>query len=100
LEYKIALIRDLPRGTMRKVTHQGKSILLANIDGKYYAIGNNCTHLGCFLSAGILEGEKIQCPCKGSIFNIKTGEVVQGPAEKPEPTYQLKVENSQIFLIL
>jgi nitrite reductase/ring-hydroxylating ferredoxin subunit len=78
---------------------QGRKILLANVDGQYYAIGGICTHLGCILSDGKLSGDKIQCPCHGSVFNIKTGEVIQGPARKPEPTYKLKIEGDQILLI-
>ena len=99
MEYKIGSKKDLPPGNMAGITHHGKNILVANLDGKYYAIGNSCTHLGCFLSAGILDREKVQCPCLGSIFDIRTGAILKGPAEAPEPTYNLKVEGDQIILI-
>jgi len=40
---------------------------------KIYAINNTCTHRGCRLSDGNLEQETVQCPCHGSLFNIKPG---------------------------
>jgi 3-phenylpropionate/trans-cinnamate dioxygenase ferredoxin subunit len=100
MEYIIASVKDIPPGKMISISHQGKNILVANFDGKFYAIGNSCTHLGCFLSAGVLNGEKVECPCKGSVFDIKTGEVLKGPAVVPEPTYKLAVEEDQVILIV
>jgi glycine/D-amino acid oxidase-like deaminating enzyme/nitrite reductase/ring-hydroxylating ferredoxin subunit len=97
---KIASTADLSPGKMVGIDSQGRKILLANLDGNYYAIGNVCSHQGCTLSEGQLKGETVQCPCHGSVFNIKTGEVVQGPAKKPEPTYRLEVDSGQIFLLI
>jgi nitrite reductase/ring-hydroxylating ferredoxin subunit len=93
---KVASKKDVPIGNMRIVEVNGTSILLANIDGEFYAIGNICTHRGCKLSNGALNGEIVQCPCHGSRFNVKTGEVVGGPATKPEQKYKLKTEQNQI----
>ena len=76
----------------------GRKILLTNIDGPFYAIGDYCTHLSCFLSDGQLRGENIQCSCHGSIFNVKTGAVIKGPAKKPEMTYQVKVDGDQVMV--
>ncbi len=73
-------------------------ILLVNIAGEYFAIGNKCTHRGCKLSSGTLEGEIVKCPCHGSKFNVKTGEVIHGPAAKPEPKFTVKVEKDQILI--
>jgi nitrite reductase/ring-hydroxylating ferredoxin subunit len=44
------------------------------------------------------EGETVKCPCHKSIFSVKTGEVVHGPASKPEPTYTVEVEKEQILV--
>jgi nitrite reductase/ring-hydroxylating ferredoxin subunit len=69
-----------------------------NVKGEYYAIGNVCTHKGCMLSEGGLEGETVTCPCHGSKFDVKTGRVVGGPAVRPEPSYQVRVEKDQIMV--
>ncbi|MGQ9469494.1 MAG: Rieske (2Fe-2S) protein [Nitrososphaerales archaeon] len=45
--------------------------MIANLGGRFYAIGNRCTHMACLLSKGNLEGEKVTCPCHFSVFNVK-----------------------------
>ena len=100
MEVKIASVKDLPSGTMKGVESNGQQILIANLKGKYYAIGNTCTHSGCSLSDGSLNGEKVRCPCHGSTFDVMTGSVLKGPAENPEPSYELKVDGDQILVSL
>ena len=95
---KVGLKKEIPVGKMQTVEVAGVSVLLANIAGKYYAIGNKCTHRGCKLSSGEFEGETVKCPCHKSVFNVKTGEVVHGPASKPAPKYAVKVEEDQILV--
>jgi nitrite reductase/ring-hydroxylating ferredoxin subunit len=95
---KIASTKDLISDKMMGVKVDDKEILIANLAGKYYAIGNNCTHRGCKLSEGILKGSSVQCPCHGSTFDIKTGNVLKGPANKPENVFQVKVEGDKILV--
>jgi nitrite reductase/ring-hydroxylating ferredoxin subunit len=83
---------------MKAVETEGKKILRVNVNGIYFAIGNKCTHRGCMLSNGKLKGDTIQCGCHGTIFNVKTGNVVKGPAKEPEPKYDVKVENGQVMV--
>ena len=40
----------------------------------------------------------VQCPWHGSKFDIRSGEVVRPPAMRPEPTYEIKVENNNILI--
>lgn len=96
--FKAASTKDLSPGKMKGVEAGGKPVLLVDLAGRYYAIGNVCTHMGCLLADGILKGENVQCVCHGSVFDVKTGKVVTGPALKPEPSYQVKVEGDQILV--
>ena len=95
---KIASTRDLKSGEMKSAETGGKEIVMANLDGKFHAIGNRCTHMSCMLSDGSVKDGNVRCPCHGSIFDLKTGNVVKGPAKKPEPVFQLKVEGDQVFV--
>lgn len=98
---KVASTKDLTQGKMMGTEAGGKQILIANVGGKYYAVGDKCTHRGCKLSSGSLkEGGIVQCPCHGSNFNVKTGEVIKGPAKTSEPTFKLKVEKDQISVTI
>ena len=97
MEIIIAATTDVKPGEMIGIEKEGKSILLANVAGTYYAIGNVCTHMGCSLSDGTLDGDAVACPCHGSIFNVKTGGVNKGPARDPEPTFALRIDGDKIL---
>jgi len=94
---KVALTKDLEPDHMVGVEAGGKEVVVANLDGTYYAIGNRCTHMGCMLSDGTLKRENATCPCHGSIFNIRTGSIIKGPAKNPEPVFPTKTEAEQIL---
>lgn len=70
---------------MKAVEVAAEKICFANIEGKYYAIGNVCTHTGGPLAQGRLEGYKVECPWHGSKFDVRTGEPTRPPATRPEP---------------
>jgi len=74
----------------------GTRVLLANVGGTFYAIDNRCTHLGCSLSDGKLDGSVVQCACHGSRFEVSTGAVVGGPAQKPVRSYPVQVVGDEV----
>ena len=94
---KVALVKDLEPNHMISAEASGKEIVVVNLGGTYYAMGNRCTHMGCMLSDGSLKGGNVTCPCHGSIFDVRTGSVIKGPAKKPEPAYRTKIEGEQIL---
>jgi len=96
---------ELPTGKMMMVVVGGKEILLANVDGSYYAIANRCTHAGGSLAKGVLEGSTVTCPKHGSQFDVKTGQAVSGAKiafmkikVKDEEKYTVKVEGINILI--
>jgi nitrite reductase/ring-hydroxylating ferredoxin subunit len=95
---KVVSAKDLKADEMIRAEAEGKDICIANVGGKFYAIGNRCTHMGCSLSDGTLRGERVTCACHGSTFNVVTGAVVKGPAQKSEPAYEVRIEKDQIFV--
>lgn len=97
---KLASTNDAKPNTMIGVTINDKKILLANVNGDYYAIGNKCMHRGCMLSEGELKGETVVCPCHGSTYELKTGNFIKGPTKKPELMYELKAESNDILINL
>jgi glycine betaine catabolism B len=95
---KVAGTKDIQPSQMKEVEVNGEKICLANVEGKYYAIGNVCTHLGGPLAQGKLEAYEVQCPWHGSRFDIRTGKVARPPAMRSEPTYEIKVEDDNILV--
>ena len=95
---KVASTNDLKHGEKMSFQGNGSDILVINLNSKYFAIGNICTHMGCRLSDGTIRDESIQCRCHGSIFDIKTGKVLGNPAKKAEDVFVVKVEGEQILV--
>jgi nitrite reductase/ring-hydroxylating ferredoxin subunit len=95
---QLGLVKDVSDGTMKGYRAGDKPVLVSGIGGKFYAIGDRCTHRGCSLSKGRMEGEVVTCPCHGSRFNLKTGAVVRGPAAEPEPSYPVTIEGGGIWV--
>ena len=95
---KVADTKDILPSHMKEVQVDGENICVANIDGKYYAIGSICTHEGGPLADGTLESFEVECPWHGSKFDVRTGEVTSPPASEPEPTYQIKVDGNNVLI--
>jgi 3-phenylpropionate/trans-cinnamate dioxygenase ferredoxin subunit len=100
---EVAQVNEVPTGTMKSYSAGGKQILIANIDGKLYAINGVCTHAGGDLSKGKLEGKIVTCPRHGSKFDVTTGKCISGPKivflrfkAKDETAYEVKVEENRI----
>ena len=95
---KVAETTEVPPSKMKKVKVDGKEILIVDVEGKYYAIGNKCTHRGGDLSKGSLSGKVVKCPRHGAKFDVTTGEVATGPAKKSETTFEVRVEGKNILI--
>lgn len=91
-------VKDIPVGNMNVVKAGDREILLVHLDAGIYALDNFCIHGGCRISNGKLVGETLRCLCHGSIFNVKNGEVLDGPAPSPQHTYSVFIKNGEIFL--
>ncbi len=92
----VVAVDELSPGEMKLVEVAGEEVVVANVDGNYYAFGNECTHVGGPLAEGDLNGDQVSCPWHNTIFNVKTGEAISGPGKAPIPTYQVRVENGEI----
>jgi nitrite reductase/ring-hydroxylating ferredoxin subunit len=90
--------RELGPGTMKRLLLQGRRILLANVDGRFCAADDTCTHEEASLSTGFLEGALVRCPLHGSRFNVCTGEALEEPAEDDLRTYPVRVEGERILV--
>jgi 3-phenylpropionate/trans-cinnamate dioxygenase ferredoxin subunit len=95
---RVASTSEIPEGKMKKVILGSQLVLVANVKGRYYSIGNVCTHVGGPLDRGMLEGHEVQCPLHGSRFDVTNGQVKRGPAMRPEPVYDIKVESGSILV--
>jgi 3-phenylpropionate/trans-cinnamate dioxygenase ferredoxin subunit len=70
-------------------------VAIAGLAGDWFAVADACTHAGCAFSedADLVDGV-IVCNCHGSEFDLRTGAVVRGPAERPVRTYPVRVRGA------
>jgi nitrite reductase/ring-hydroxylating ferredoxin subunit len=85
---------------MKHVEVDGKEVLIANVDGKFYAISDRCGHMNALLSMGNLTGNTVTCPFHGAKFDVTNGkklsEPILTPSQEMEPlpqTWQKFFEN-------
>ena len=96
---KIASFSELKDGEVRGVKVNGEEIALYRLGDAVFATGDICTHEQCVISENYyVEGEEVECTCHGSRFNIKTGENTVPPAAEPLKTYEVKIENGEVFV--
>ena len=89
---------ELPSGERLFVDLGDKPIVILNIAGKLFALGDICTHDDGPLGDGMIEGNNIVCPRHGGEFDVRDGKAVQMPAVVDIPAYPVKVVDGMIFV--
>jgi len=98
-EYQWAAeVKGFAPGTMQMVRISGNSVLLVNVENKFYAMPDFCTHSKCYLHNGKLRGKIVTCPCHFAQFDVTTGAVLAPPAKEPLALYPVKVEGDSIYV--
>jgi 3-phenylpropionate/trans-cinnamate dioxygenase ferredoxin component len=87
---------EIASGAFRVADVDGTNVVVFNIDGRYYAIEDVCTHDGGQLTGGHVEGDVIVCPRHGARFCVRTGEALSAPAYEPTATFPVRVEDGEI----
>ena len=88
---------ELPQGGMRRVEANGAGILLSRSSGGgVCAISSVCGHFGGPLEQGDREGDTVVCPWHKSRFDLRSGEVIDGPAVFPQSRYETRVRDGRI----
>jgi 3-phenylpropionate/trans-cinnamate dioxygenase ferredoxin subunit len=89
---------ELPRGERILVEVDDLPIAIFNVDGKYYAIEDVCTHDGGPLGDGEMDGFQIICPRHGARFDIRSGKALTLPAVLDTPWYPTRVVDGWVEL--
>lgn len=91
---------ELQPGQGRCVTLGGKKIAIFNVDGKFMAIDDTCTHDEASLAEGTILHEEgrcvVECPWHGAHFDLSSGAAVTLPAVTPVKTYAARIEGDSI----
>jgi nitrite reductase/ring-hydroxylating ferredoxin subunit/uncharacterized membrane protein len=81
---------DLQDNEPKSVMAGDTPVFLLKHRGHLHAMHDRCSHRGCSLAGGEIEGETVTCPCHGSRFSVKDGAVERGPATAPQPVFDVR----------
>jgi nitrite reductase/ring-hydroxylating ferredoxin subunit len=98
---RVAAVADVPPGWVLKVRVGSREVALAHTEDRLYAVENSCSHAGGPLGdTRLKEGCFVECPWHNSVFDVRTGAVVRGPARKEVKVYDVTVQGGDVFLAL
>ena len=86
----------LPEGRPTRVVVDDTPVLLLRDQDAIFAIHDRCSHRGCALSDGEVEGDEVVCACHGSRFSLRDGSVRHGPATAPQPAFQVRLQDGRV----
>jgi nitrite reductase/ring-hydroxylating ferredoxin subunit len=89
---------SFPPGSMRLVKVGNLQVVVANVDGRLHAFQSYCPHAGAPLTRGRLSDGEITCPLHGGVFDIETGDIVDGPSLDKLPIFDVRVEDDQVLV--
>jgi 3-phenylpropionate/trans-cinnamate dioxygenase ferredoxin subunit len=96
----VASADDVPdEGTLAVVRSDGRRICLIKSHGRISAVADNCTHQDFEMNLGdVLPDGTIQCAWHGARFDCATGQVEQGPASRPLPVFEVRVDGNRVLV--
>jgi len=84
---------ELREGQPVRAEIDGLRVVLVKRNGRVYAIGERCSHLGGPLAEGEVRDDSIVCPWHGSRFALADGRVLDGPATMPQPCFETRLRD-------
>jgi len=91
---------ELREGEPKTVVVGDTPVLLVRTADGVRALHDRCSHRGCSLAGGEIDGDVVECPCHGSRFRLADGEVDRGPATAPQPAFDVRTREGLLELRL
>ena len=85
-------------GHALRVDVAGTPVAVFRVGGQLYALDARCPHVGGPLDRGSLEGTSVTCPWHGSMFDVRDGKLLRGPALKGAVAYHVRQEGDGLIL--
>lgn len=89
--YSVASQEEVPPGERLFLEIGDYAIVVFNIAGRHFAIGDLCTHDNGPLGDGELDGYQVICPRHGARFDVRDGKVLALPAVEDTPSYPVRI---------
>jgi len=87
---------ELADGQPKAALAADTPVLLVRHGDGIHAIHNRCSHRGCLLSEGEIQGHLVTCACHGSQFDVRDGSVQRGPASAGQPALDARERDGRV----
>lgn len=95
---RVGNANDVLAGEMRVFDVAGTKVNVASVGEHLHAFDDTCTHRACSLAKGKLDGTTVTCPCHGSQFDVTSGAVLRGPAQRPVRSRLVQVDGEDLLV--
>jgi 3-phenylpropionate/trans-cinnamate dioxygenase ferredoxin component len=101
-KHAVCRFDDLAPDSTRRVDVEGHRIALVRVGDDVYAIGDRCSHANISLAEGEIDADErtLECWKHGSEFSLETGEALTLPATRPVPTYEVRVDDGDVVVVI
>ena len=89
---------DMANGSQRAITIGNWDVLLVRVGEEYFAVRNQCSHLGEPLTGGRMIGRQLTCPFHGACFDLRNGRALAGPAVNPLTLFEVHIQDGRILV--
>ncbi|RXS85680.1 DUF2231 domain-containing protein [Streptomyces sp. TM32] len=88
----VGAVEDFPVGEAVRRELGEVPVLVVRESGEDFSVlADRCSHLSGPLSEGRIVDGCVECPWHGSVFRLKDGWNVRGPATAPQPSFETRV---------
>ena len=102
MKVRVCGVGDVPENDMAPFDVEGMPVLVACIKGKHYAIADTCSHADASLAEGYLDtgALTVECPLHAAVFDLRSGEALEFPAETPVASFEVQVEGEDVYIVV
>jgi 3-phenylpropionate/trans-cinnamate dioxygenase ferredoxin subunit len=94
----VGKVGDFPANEMKAVDVNGENVAVVKIGDKFHAFSNYCTHVGVYMTGGYVTETEAVCDLHGSVYELETGKVTEGPAFEPLAIFKVRVEGEDVLV--
>jgi Rieske Fe-S protein len=90
----LVALSEVPVGGALSVDGPDGPLIVAQpTQGEAVAFSAICTHQGCTVAP---DGDRLRCPCHGSVYEAATGRNIEGPAPRPLDKVTVQVVDGEV----
>jgi NADPH-dependent 2,4-dienoyl-CoA reductase/sulfur reductase-like enzyme/nitrite reductase/ring-hydroxylating ferredoxin subunit len=95
---RVCGIDELADDEMMEASVGDIDVLVARVDGDFFATGAHCTHYGAPLSNGVLSEGTVVCPWHHAVFDVRTGDHVEPPGKDCLTAFEVEVRDDEVYV--